>query len=229
MVAGGAAATGAVLISRSDWSSTAKSAAFCGIAAAVAAIALRLGPRLPPGAVEPAGPDAMMPGAEGFVSDFEAAGLRRIGGFRWNLRGRLVTETVMASPDHDYYAIVTDRVLELASRFGGRTLVTINRGRAPLPTDILRQVIRLGDPAELLRAHQAALDLLARRGLRPDRFGDDSEILAAIRASDERELRYGSKLSLPTLLRLHVNEGDGDRELGDDDESGRRIEAWLRA
>jgi hypothetical protein len=171
----------------------------------------------------------MMPGAEGFVSDFEAAGLRRIGGFRWNLRGRLVTETVMASPDHDYYAIVTDRVLELASRFGGRTLVTINRGRAPLPTDILRQVIRLGDPAELLRAHQAALDLLARRGLRPDRFGDDSEILAAIRASDERELRYGSKLSLPTLLRLHVNEGDGDRELGDDDESGRRIEAWLRA
>jgi hypothetical protein len=53
------------------------------------------------GTVEAAGPDAAMPGAEDFVSDFEAAGLRRVGGFRWNLRGRLVTETVLI-PDGEY-------------------------------------------------------------------------------------------------------------------------------
>ena len=41
-------------------------------------------------------------------------------------------------------------------------------------------------------------------------------------------LRSGGNLSLPTLLRLSASEGDADRELGHDDESQRRIEAWLR-
>jgi hypothetical protein len=218
-----------LLIARTGWSPTLKTAGFIGLVVVVMAITYRFGPKLPRGGVEEAGPDAVMPGAEGIVSDFEVAGFRRIGGFRWALRGRLVTETVLASPDSECYALVTDRVVEVASRFEDRTLTTINEGRAPLPPDILRQVIRPGGPAELLQAHRAAPELLARRWLQPDRFRDDSETLAAVRASEERALRYGSKISLPTLLRLGVSGGDADRELGDDGESQRRIDAWLGA
>jgi hypothetical protein len=200
-------------------------AAFAGLVAVVMVVALRFGPRLPPGQVEKTGPDAVMPGAEDFISDFEAAGLRCIGGFRWNLRGRLVIETVLAAPRGEYYAIVTDRILELASRFGDRALITINRGRAPLPADVLRQTIRHGGPDELLEAHRAALDLLARRGLEPDRFRDDSEILATVRAADERDLRSGNKLADAPASEHERRKADP--QLGDDAESERRIGAWL--
>lgn len=70
--------------------------------------------------------------------------------------------------------------------------------------------------------------MLARRGVRPDRFQEDSEILAAVLAADERDLRYGSNLSLPTLLHLGASGGCEDGELGYEDESRRRIEEWLQ-
>lgn len=229
VLVGGAAVVGALLLARAAWSGTAKMVAFVVLVMVVMIITRRFSPRLPPSGVEEAGPDAVMRGAEGFLSDFEVEGLRPIGSFRWNLRGRLVTETVLAPSDNESWAIVTDRVLDVASRFGERTLSTINGGRAQVPTDVLRQVIRRGSPADLVRAHRAALDLLARRGLQPDRFRDDADILAAVRATEERALRSAGEPSLLQLLRVAATGGDADRELGDDDESQRRIDAWLRS
>jgi membrane protein implicated in regulation of membrane protease activity len=227
VVVGGGMVLALLLVARTGWSFGVQTVVLFGLAALVVVIALRFRPRLPPGGVEEVDPDEVMPGAEGFVSEFEAEGFRRIGGHRWTLRGRPVTATVLAPADRESYAIVTDRVIEVSSMFGGRTLTTINEGRAPLPADILRQTVLHGSPAELVRAHRAAVDLLAERRLRPDRFRGDSEILAVVRAAGERELRLGSKLSLPTILRLGFSAGDADRELGYDEESRRRIEAWL--
>jgi hypothetical protein len=227
VVVGGGLVVALLLLTRTGWSFGVQSAVLFGLAALVVVITMRFGPRLPPGGVEEVGPDEVMPGAEDFVSEFEAAGLRRIGGHRWALRGRAVTASVLAPPDRESYAIVTDRVIEVSSRFGERTLTTINEGRALLPADILRQTVLHGRPSELVHAHRTALELLAERGLRPDRYPDDSAILAAVRAAGERELRLGSKLSLPTILRRGFSAGDADRELGYDEESRRRIEAWL--
>lgn len=227
VVVGGGMVLCLLLLTRTGWSFGVQSAVLFGLAALVVVLTLRFGPRLPPGGVEEVGPDEVMPGAEDFVSEFEAADLRRLGGHRWALRGRAVTATVLAPPDRESYAIVTDRIMEVSSRFGERTLTTINEGRAPLPDDVLRQTVLHGSPAQLVRAHRAALDLLAGQGLRPRRFRDDSEILAVVRAAGELELRLGSKLSLPTILRVGFSARDADRELGYDEESRRRIEAWL--
>jgi len=156
----------ALLSARAAWSFETKRMAFVGVVVVVMLVALRFERRLPRRGAEPAGPNEVMPGARDFVADFEVAGFRRLGGFRWALRGRLVIETVLAPVGRDRYTIVTDRVLELASRFGDRTLITTNSGRAPVPADVLRQWVRSGTPSELLRAHEGALDRLAERRLR---------------------------------------------------------------
>ena len=224
---GAGAVLASLLLARATWSLTTKMLAFVGVAVLVALVAVHFERRLPRRGAEPAAAGEVMPGARGFLADFELAGFRPLGGFRWALRGRLVIESVLAPADRDRYAIVTDRVLELASRFGDRTLITTNSGRAPVPGDILRQVVQGGSPSELLRAHEEALDRLAEQRLRPDRFRDDAEILHAVRAIEERALRHTRVPSLMTLL-LREASGEGrDRELGDDDESQRRIEDWL--
>ena len=216
-----------LLLARTSWSLTTEMAVFFGLGGLLTLVAWRFERRLPRAGPEPALTDEVMPGAEGYRDGFEMAGFRRVGGFRWALRGRLVIESVLASAGRDRYAIVTDRVLEVGSRFGDRTLITTNSGRAPTGPDTLRQVVPSASPADLVSAHESALDQLDVRGLRPDRFLDDDDLLRFVRAAEERALRTTKVPGLATLVARELTAGDRDRLLGDDEESRRRINAWL--
>ncbi len=223
---GAAAVLGTLVLARTGLSPSTTMTVFAVMAGLIVVVTLRYQRRLPRGGPEPARPDEAMPGAEAYISDFETAGFRRVGGYRWALRGRLVISTVLAPAALDRYAIATDRVLEVASRFGGRSLITTNSGRAPTPAEVLRQVVP-GGPADLVLAHERALDQLAGRGLRPDRFAGDAELLRYVREVEERALRGGVKVSFMALLLRGAKSGESDRELGDDVESEGCVDAWL--
>lgn len=111
----------------------------------------------------------VMPAAEDFVQQFSAEGFRGCGSYRFRLGSRPVILTVMAGPEDDRLAVVTDKVLQISSRFGRRSVITMNSAVSPLPADVLRQQVA-GSPAELVRAHEAALTLLNRHSIRPDVF-----------------------------------------------------------
>lgn len=180
---------------------------------------------------EQVGPDAVMPEAEPLVAEFEALGFRRVGGVRWRVpvHRKLVTSTLLAAPEADCYAVVTDRVWEVGSLFGDRSLTTSSSGLTPLPPDSLRQTIVRGRPAELVAAHRAAVEVLGARGLEPHRFTADAEILDAAQALDERAIRFITSATVRKLLVVETKGKAREPLLGEDERSRSRIEAWLNA
>jgi hypothetical protein len=179
--------------------------------------------------LEQVGPDVVMRGAEEALAALEAEGFRRVGGHRMTFGTTVVTSTVLVGPRGDRFASVTDRVCEVASRFGDRWLITINSGLAPLPRDFLRQEVAGGSPSALIHAHESALGLLAELGLRRDRIETDSEVLEADRANDLRAVRSFANPSLRSLLRIEARRRVDEPILGDDERSRNRVEASLVA
>jgi hypothetical protein len=187
--------------------------------------------RLPDVEFEPVGPDDVMPKAQATVDEFEAAGFRRIGGYRVRLplRRKMVTATVLAWPGGDRWATVTDRVWEVVSRFDERWLITTSSAIAPVPATMMRQALPRGRPAELLAAHHAALELIAARGVEPDRFSSDAEVLDVARVHEELGIRFASKLGIKSTLGIEAHRGTEDPALDEDGRSRRRVDAWLVA
>ena len=220
LILGGVAVLGAVLLS---------SLVFLGLVALSLVGGMRLARQVRAVELVQVGPDAVMKGAEEALAAFEAEGFRRVGGHRMTFGRTVVTSTVLVGPRGDRFASVTDRVCEVASRFGDRWLVTINSGLAPLPSDFLRQEVTAGSPSTLIRAHESALELLAEQGLRPDRIETDSEVLEADRANDLRAVRSFSNAGLLSFLRIEARRRVDEPILGDDERSRNRIEAWLAA
>ena len=136
--------------------------------------------------------------------------------------------TVMAGPQSDRLAVVTDKVLQITSRFGSRSLVTTNSAVAPVPADILRQHVD-GGPGDLVRAHGAAVTLLDRHSIHPDVFASDTEALQAVRGMEERALALIKRVSLQTAWRMATEGAAPTRLLGDDPQSLNRINAWIGA
>jgi hypothetical protein len=170
----------------------------------------------------------VMAGAEDFVQQFSAEGFRPCGSYRFHTAGKTVVMTIMAGPRSDQLAVVTDKVLQITSRFGTRSVVTTNSAVAPVPADILRQHVD-GGPGELVRAHGTALTLLERHSIRPDVFASDAEALHAVREMEERALAFIGKASLRTALRMETEGASPARLLGDDPQSLSRINSWLSA
>jgi hypothetical protein len=179
--------------------------------------------------LERVGPDdAVMPTSREFATEFEAEGFRCVGGYRWRdpLRGKLVTTTVLAGPDRDRLAVVTEEVREVVSLFGGRSLTTISSGIAALPPWALRQIVR-GRPAEQAAAHQTAVELLARREVVPDRFDSDDEAVEGARVVEDAWNRFVAAAPARKVVYLGFDRSVDDAALADDDRSRRRIDAWL--
>ena len=109
-----------------------------------------------------------------------------------------------------------------------RSIITTNSAVSPLPADVLRQHVADG-PAALVRAHDAALTLLARRSIRPDVFANDTEALEAVREMEERALAFIGHVSLRTVLRMETEGASHAGLLGDDARSLSRIDAWMEA
>jgi hypothetical protein len=178
--------------------------------------------------LEPLDHPVVMAGAEDFVQQFSAEGFRPCGSYRFHTAGKTVVMTVMAGPQSDRLAVVTDRVLQITSRFGTRSMVTTNSAVAPVPGEILRQHVA-GGPIELVRAHAAALALLDRHSIRPDVFASDTEALDAVREMEERALAFVGKVSLRAALRMATEGASPARLLGDDPQSLSRINSWISA
>lgn len=150
------------------------------------------------------GPEAVLPEAKGAVAELEELGFRRAGEHSAELRENLVIFSVLGGPHADRFAVVTDRVVEVVSRFGDRWLVTSNSGIAPLPDDILRQLVVVGGPMELAAAHESALDVLAQRGIRPDRFETDGELLDSALTLEARATASFSSRGLGGFLEMQT-------------------------
>jgi hypothetical protein len=176
--------------------------------------------------------DEVMPGAEQAVAAFEAAGFLRTGAYATQiprLRGtRRVVVSVLTGPERDRFAIATDRIVEVVSRFGDRWLLTINSGTAPLSADKLRQVVARGGPAELAAAHQTALGLVAERGLTPDPLADDDAIDAAFEL-ERSAIAFASGLGMGKALGMEFRRMTSDPVLRDDVRSRKRVDQWLEA
>ena len=178
--------------------------------------------------LEPLDQALVMAGAETFVQQFSAEGFHVCGSYRFRTAGKTVVMTVMSGPQRDRLAIVTDKVLQITSRFRSRSLVTTNSAVAPVPADILRQHVD-GGPADLVRAHGAAVMLLGRQSIHPDVFASDREALRAMREMEERALAFIRKASLRTALRMTTEGGSPVRLLGDDAHSLSLINTWIGA
>ena len=170
---------------------------------------------------------AVMPGADVFVRLFAAEGFRVIGAFRFRTAGREVILTVLAGSENDRIAVVTDKVLQVVSRFGTRTLLTTNSAVAPVRGDVLRQHVD-GGPPELSRAHDTALRVVARQVQPPDVFINDGDVMDAVRQMEERALAFIRDAPFRSALRIETAAAPADA-LGDDPHSLDRIRAWLAA
>jgi hypothetical protein len=177
-------------------------------------------------------PDAPMSKLEETAAaEFETEGFRHVGAVRWRIpvSQKVTTDSLMLGRHADRFA-VAGQVCEVVSRFGDRWLTTSSSGLMPEPTEILRQTIVQGRPGALAAAHQSALQLVAARGLEPDRFTEDGEIVDALEALHERSISFISSGTVRKLLLLET-QGKSSRDpvLGDDERSRRRIDAWLDA
>ena len=168
----------------------------------------------------------VMPGAEDFVEQFSTEGFRVCGSYRFHIARRPVVLTVMAGPQNDRLAVITDKVLQISSRFGRRSIITTNSAVAPLPADVLRQHVADG-PAALVRAHHTALTLLQRRSMRPDVFANDADALEAVREMEVRALAFIGDTSLRKALRMETEGASHAAPLGDDARSLSRIDSWM--
>jgi hypothetical protein len=170
----------------------------------------------------------VMPGAEDFVQGFSAEGFRVCGSYRFHIGGRRVVLTVMAGPHNERLAVVTDKVLQISSRFGRRWIVTTSSAASPVPVDVLRQYVA-GGPSQLVRAHDTALTLLSRHSFRPDVFANDVEALQAVREMEERALAFIGNLSLQNAMRMETEGAPRSGMLGHDAHSLSRINSWMSA
>ena len=178
-------------------------------------------------ALEPLTHPAVMEGAEDAVQEFCGAGFRAVGAFRCRIAGRPITLTVMIAPERMRLAVITDKVWQVVSRFGGRSLVTSNSGMAPLPRAVLRQHLGGARPAELIRAHATALALLDRRSIRPDTFASDTDALDAVHGLETSTLGFIRKASLMAALRMAAQPGRRSQVLEENGGAQDLIDAWL--
>ena len=177
-------------------------------------------------AVEPAGNDEVMADSVASVAEYEDAGFRRAGAYASNIPANRIIVVVLAGPDGDRLALVTGKVRQVVSRFGDRLLVTTNVLSIPVPRYVLRQRPYYG--TRLLDAHHAAIEILERRGLVPDVFATDDEVVETARLLESRTCRFLAEASPRELLRL-LPRGRHGRPIEDDRRTRRRIDAWLAA
>jgi hypothetical protein len=179
---------------------------------------------------EETGPESVMAEARPTVAAFETEGFHRVGGYRARipLVRREVTATVLRSPEGDRFAVVTDRVWQVVSRYGSGWLITTSSGLIPLPGHILRQTLPRGRPAELVQAHRSATSLLEGRGLEPDRL-HDGRVLGAAQDLERQAIQYAAGAPISRIAGIETRRASDDPALAEDDRALQRIDEWLGA
>jgi hypothetical protein len=179
---------------------------------------------------EETGADAVTAAARPVVVEFESEGFQRVGGYRARipLIRKVVTAMVLRSSEGDCFAVVTDRVWEVVSRYGSRWLITTSSGLVPLPGHMLRQALPRGRPADLVQAHRDGVSVLEGRGLEADQLADD-DVLGAARALEGQAVAHAAQAPLRRAASIETRRASDDPTLAGDDNSPRRIDDWLAA
>ncbi len=176
-----------------------------------------------PAGLRPAASDAVMPGAERFVTQLTERGWRQAGAYAFDSKRASVTASVLVHPDLDRYADITDMVFGIESRFeGSRMLITLNTGHGSLPPNYLGNGLVGASPAELADAHQQALDIIATFDVAPLHINEKTVVSEAL-ASEVETIQW-SKQNPPGGL---FNFGRGVGLLDESPEATERIQAWL--
>jgi len=135
----------------------------------------------------------------------------------------------LVSADRRIYAVVTDQLQTLASQFGHRVMVTMDRGALPTARTELRQVIKTTDLSELMQAHSSALAVLAFRGHQPDHLALNRILDISVKAErntiDMLTARPWRTLG-QILVGMIRRQRPDSRRITDDAITLERIERW---
>lgn len=140
--------------------------------------------------------------------------------------------TYLVSPDLRTYAVATDKLQCLVSRFDHRLLVSIDRASLPtLPTH-LRQLVKWQRLIDLVEAHNRALGVLAGLGHKPEVLDRDTLLESALaheRISIASLAKHPWWIIGQELLGKLRRRPPNSELITDDPESVRRIEEWAAA
>jgi hypothetical protein len=144
--------------------------------------------RLKRSTLAPRGDNQVAPGARRVVEDLLRLGFQTVGSVDARGPDYKTVFTYLVSSDRRTFAVAADRVGTLASLYGDRILVTIDRSSTPVPASELRQLVH-GDIGEMYEAHKDALAVISGRGEEPDHLVPARVIERAIE-HEARSLRY---------------------------------------
>lgn len=164
----------------------------------------------------------VMAGAEHHVAELIDLGWEHVGGYTFDSAKAPVTAAVLLHSDADRYAVVTDVVFAIESRFDdARILLTINSGRASLPPAYLSSVVK-GTPGRLAASHQRSLEILSTHAMTPQPLDPEAVVEEAL-ASEVETTEWNAARSNTGLF----NFGGGAGEIDDSAVWATRIETWL--
>jgi hypothetical protein len=168
------------------------------------------------------------PGARRVVEDLLRLGFQTVGSVDARGPDYKTVFTYLVSSDRRTFAVAADRVGTLASLYGDRILVTIDRSSTPVPATELRQLVR-GDIGELYEAHKEALGVISDRGQEPDHLVPARVIERAIE-HERRSLKHlGDR---PWWVATQIVRGVIGRRppdsarIADDSVTAARVELW---
>ena len=168
------------------------------------------------------------PGARGVADQLLRLGFQMVGSVDARGPGYKTVFTYLVSSDRRTFAVAADRVQTLASLYGDRILVTIDRSSTPVPPTELRQFVPV-DLVELYDAHKRALTVISGQGHEPDHLVPSRVIERAIE-HERRSLKFlGARpwwvagQMMLGLVRRRPPDGD---QIMDDAASAARVERW---
>ena len=126
--------------------------------------------------VHVAEPGEAMEGALEFIAAFSNLGYERAGAYAFETHAHRIIAALLVDPNSRSLAAVTDAVISVTNRFEHRRLLTRNPGFVENPPTVLSSDLLAADPGALHEAHIQRLEMIARRGLRPDVL-DPSEVV----------------------------------------------------
>ena len=139
--------------------------------------------------------------------------------------------TYLVSSDRRTLAVAADRVGTLASLYGDKILVTIDRSSTPVPGTELRQMVH-GDIEEMYEAHKGALEVISGRGEEPDHLVPAKVIERAIE-HEMRSLKYlGDRpwwVARQKALGIIRRRPPDSARITDDPATAARVESWIES
>ena len=187
--------------------------------------------RLARSTLTPRSDSQVAPGARRVVEDLLRLGFQTVGSVDARGPDYKTVFTYLVSSDRRTFAVAADRVGTLASIYGARILVTIDRSSTPVPATELRQLVQ-GDIGEMYGAHKDALGLLSDHGQEPNHLAPARVIELAIE-HERRSLEYlsdrpwwaGRQIFLGAIRRRPPDSA----RIADDPATAARVESWIES